>query len=229
MTTGRRRAAIRMVCPVMLMLLAACSSAPSLPGSALPSSPSAKPPDSGVLGTLGDIGSKTLEVIGLKKPALPEVPAMPEASMPDWPVRWKIYASDSLNVLPDGTPLAVAARVYKLRSADAFLRAPREVFGDPAREKDALGEDLVAVRDIQLVPGQRHESLDKVPREARHVGIVALFRNPADGRWRYAFGTGSAALSGLHLGVHACAMSVQVGEPVGMPLSAARQTALPCP
>ncbi|WP_206060197.1 hypothetical protein, partial [Escherichia coli] len=61
----------------MLMLLAACSSAPSLPGSALPSSPSAKPPDSGVLGTLGDIGSKTLEAIGLKKPALPEGPAMP--------------------------------------------------------------------------------------------------------------------------------------------------------
>ncbi len=30
-----------------------------------------------------------------------------------------------------------------------------------------------------LVPGQRYEVTEKVPREARHVGIVALFRPPA--------------------------------------------------
>jgi len=183
----------------------------------------------GFMDTLGAMKDKALETIGLKKPEAPVMPEVPDSVLPDWKIQWKVYASESLNVDEQGRPLAVLTRIYKLKSPDAFLNAPPEVFGDPAKEKEALADDLISVRELQLIPGQRHESLDKVTRQARYIGIVALFRKPSARHWRYAFSSPAAAKSGLNIGVHACAMSVQAGEPIGQALSIVRSVAVPCP
>lgn len=212
-----------------ISLLSACASPPSI--SNVPSLPSADA-GGGVLGAIGSLTDKALETVGLKKPTLPELPAVPQvpdSALPDWRVQWRVYASESLNVDDKGRPLAVLTRIYKLKSPDAFLQAPPDTFGDPVKEKAVMGDDLMGVRELQLIPGQHHEAIDKVGREARYVGIVALFRHAAANRWRYAFSTPAADKSGLHIGVHACAMSVQVGEPIGQPLSAVRSVAVPCP
>lgn len=207
-----------------LLWLAGCStgSAPSK----VPDMPSSAEADSGFLSGLVD---KALETVGFKKPPVPEVPEVPDSALPDWRVNWRIFASPSLNVNTEGSPLSVVMRFYKLKSPDAFLRAPMDVFGDSVKEKTSLGEDIIGVREVQLFPGQQHEAMDKVPRDARYMGVVTLFRSPAQGRWRYAFSAPNSQLSGLSLGVHACAMSVQVGEPIGQPLSTARSAALSCP
>lgn len=214
-----------------LIVLVGCASAPSAsPPSAVPTAPTAE--SGGVIGFLGQMTDKALEKIGLKKPEAPEIPEMPnvpDSALPDRRIAWRVFASESLNVNESGQALALVVRIYKLKSPDAFLQAPVDTFGDPAKEKAALNDDLIAAREVQLVPGQHYEATDKVTREARYVGIVALYRNPAQGRWRYAFSASAAEKSGLSLGAHACAMSVQVGEAIGQAAATVRSVAVPCP
>lgn len=210
------------------VFMASCASAP--PVAEAPSAANTVGTDApdGVMGLLGSLTDKALEATGIKAPAkVPE--SLPDSALPDRRIRWLLHASASLNVTDTGQPLGLVTRIYKLRSPDSFLQAPMDVFGDPAREKQALGDDLVAVREVQLVPGQRHEATDKVARDASHVGIVALYRKPAAGRWRYAFKAADAELSGLTLGAHACALSVQAGTPVGATAGGARSVAVSCP
>lgn len=173
------------------------------------------------------VAEKALEIVGLKKPAPPE---LPESAKPPRQVVFRLHASSSLNLdAASGQPLALVTRIYKLRSPNAFLGAPYEVFGQPAVEKDRLGADLIEVREVQLVPGQRIEGLEKVAREAGYVGIVALFHDPSPQRWRYAFSTEALEQSGLSVGAHACALTVSQGEPLGLPGSFARTSPGRCP
>lgn len=172
------------------------------------------------------VAEKALEVVGLKKPAAPE---LPDAAKPARRIALRVQASPSLNVdEASGASLSLVARIYKLRSADAFLAAPYETFGDAALEKERLGNDLVEVRDLQLVPGQRVEATEKVTREAAYVGVVALFHSPAAQRWRYAFAADELERSGLTLGAHACALTVSSGVPLGMSADFARSSPGQC-
>lgn len=226
--TGSQRALLGSVLTAALLTMSGCASAPSAP--AVPTLPTAPAADGGgVMGFLGGMADSALSAVGLKKPDVPDVPTVPDSALPDLKVNWRVYASESLNVDEQGHALALVLRIYKLKSPDAFLQAPYDTFGDAAKEKAVLGDDLVAAREVQLVPGQHYEATDKVAREARYVGIVALYRNPLPGRWRYAFSTAQADKTGLNIGAHACAMSVQVGEAIGLPASAVRSVAAPCP
>ena len=197
-------------------ILTACAS-PQLSADA-PTAPS-----EGLMSMLGSAADKVLESTGLKKPAVPD------SALPDRRITWRVHASTSLNVTTQGQPLALLVRIYRLRNVDAFLQVPLSSFGDAALEKAALGDEVVSVREVQLVPGQVHESIDKLPRDIGHVGIVALYRQPAHGRWRYAFKAADAEVGGLRLGAHACALSVQNGTPVGVSRETARSAAVACP
>lgn len=200
----------------LVLALSGCGSTPSpveVPANA----------SSGIGGWLEKAGDKALELTGLKKPELPD------SALPDRRITWRLHASPSLNTLPDGQSLALLVRVYRLRSPDSFLQAPADTFGDANREKELLGDDLISVREVQLVPGQRHEATDKLPRDIGHVGIVALFHHPAVGRWRYAFPTAPSELTGIDIGVHACAMTVHGGQPVGVSGERVRSAAVACP
>lgn len=200
----------------LLLTLSGCGSAPTRMEAPTHAS-------TGMGSWLEKAGDKALELTGLKKPDLPD------SAMPDRRVTWHIHASPSLNTLPNGQSLALLVRVYRLRSPDSFLQAPADTFGDAAREKELLGDDLISVREVQLVPGQRHEATDKLPRDIGHVGIVALFHHPVPGRWRYAFATAAAELTGIDVGVHACAMTVQSGQPIGISSDRVRSAAVSCP
>jgi len=140
-----------------------------------------------------------------------KTPELPESQKPPREVALRLHAAPKLNVDAKGRPLALVARVYKLRQNAAFEAAPYSAFLTPAAEKEAFGADLVDVKDVTLVPGQRYETVEKVPREAGYVGVVALFHAPAPGRWRLAFPAPDAEKAGLTLGLHACALSAGAG------------------
>ena len=210
---------------LLALMLSGCASTSTAP-STTTSIPQVDSYTSSFVEGLSSMKDKALEAVGFKKPELPE---LPEVAKPDRKVQWRLHSSASLNVTASGESIALLTRIYKLRSPNAFLQAPYDVFGDRAREKSQLGDDIIETRDVQMVPGQHDEVLDKVAREARYIGIVALFRNPAPQRWRYVFRSESAEKTGLSIGLHACAMSVQEGEPIGQPLSSARSVAVPCP
>jgi type VI secretion system protein VasD len=201
--TAARRCGMAALLPV---LLSACASSPTTV----------------VMDSLGAMKDKALESVGIKKADVPE------AAKPERNISWRIQASESLNTDAQGQPLALLTRIYKLKSPGSFMQIPYEVFGDPVQEKARLGDELIETREVQLIPGQRYESNDKVAREARYVAIVALYRQPAAQRWRYVFSTEAAEKSGLVLGAHACALTVQSGEPIGLPLSLVRSADMPC-
>lgn len=140
-----------------------------------------------------------------------KVPEVPELQKPPRNVMVRLHAAPKLNVDAKGRPLALVARVYKLRQNAAFEAAPYSAFLTPGAEKEAFGADLVEVKDVTLVPGQRYETLEKVTREAGYVGVVALFHSPAPQRWRLAFSTAEAEKAGLTVGLHACALSAGAG------------------
>lgn len=157
-------------------------------------------------GGLGAIAGAALDVTGLRK-----APELPDSQKPPRTVALKLHAADNLNVDSQGQPLALVARIYKLRQNAAFESTPFSAFLDPAAERQALGADLLEVKEVTLVPGQRYEVSEKVSREAGYVGVVALFHAPAAQRWRLSFAAADAERQGVTIGAHACALSVGAG------------------
>ncbi|VXA92088.1 type VI secretion system lipoprotein TssJ [Massilia sp. 9I] len=133
---------------------------------------------------------------------------LPDAQKPPRTVALRLHASPKLNLDKRGQPIALAVRLYKLRRPDAFGQAPYSTFLNPQAERESLGADLVEVREIMLVPGQRYEVQEKVSREASHLAVVALFQRPAEQRWRATVAAADAERAGLTVGLHACALTM---------------------
>lgn len=155
-------------------------------------------------GAISGLANAALQMAGLAKPA----PEVLDAQKPPRNVSIRLHAGQRLNTDPQGRPLALVARIYKLRQSAVFEQAPYDSFLDAAREKALLGGDLLEVQEVLLVPGQRYEIQEKVGREAAFIGVVALFRAPAAQRWRATFAASDAERGGVTIGLHACALSV---------------------
>jgi type VI secretion system protein VasD len=171
----------------------------------------------------GSIAGAAMEMAGIRK-----APELPDAQKPPRSVAIRLHASANLNAGAGNQPLALATRIYKLRQPAAFEKMAFDGFLSAHAERELLGSDLLEVKEVMLIPGQRYEIVEKVSREAYFIGVVALFRTPAESRWRLAFATGDAEKSGVTVGLHACAMSVGAGAAMatasdaGKPLAALR-------
>lgn len=154
-------------------------------------------------GCAGGALTSALEATGLRKP-----PELPDAQKPPRSVALRLHAATKLNLDKRGRPLALAVRLYKLRQKEAFEQTPFDAFLDARQERERLGADLVEVREVMLVPGQKVELLEKLGREAGYLAVVALFQRPAEGRWRTAVNAADAEREGLTVGLHACALTV---------------------
>lgn len=149
-----------------------------------------------------------MEAVGLRKPP---PPPLPEAQQPPRNVTLRLHAAKRLNVDARGQSLALLVRVYKLRQRAAFDAAPYAAFLSPQAEREALGADLVEVKEVTLVPGQQLELADRLARDTGWLGIVALYHSPAREGWRLAFAANEAEQAGVTVGLHACAMNVGSG------------------
>lgn len=160
-----------------------------------------------------------LEATGLRKP-----PPVPEAQQPPRNVAVRLHAAKRLNVDTRGQSLALLVRVYKLRQRTAFEQAPYAAFLTPQSEREALGADLLEVRELTLVPGQQLELNEKLPREVGWLGVVALFHSPPAKGWRLAVASPDAEKAGVTIGLHACAMTADGAgkESAATPLSLVR-------
>lgn len=159
--------------------------------------------------------------MGLRKPS--EEAAAPRAKT----VPLRLWAGKNLNSGNDQKPLALVVKVYRLRDSQRFERAAFSAFLDEDAERTALGEDLISSTEIVLQPGQRHEITERLPPEAGTMGVVALFRSPAAGRWRLSFDALEAEKDGVTVGLHACALTTSstalqsqiAGEPHSLSLT----------
>jgi type VI secretion system protein VasD len=98
------------------------------------------------------------------------------------PLRINLRATAQLNLSDKGEPLATVVRVYQLKGTGKIAVASFDDLLD--HDKDALGEDFVAMQEITVNPGTTLDPpLVRSP-EATHVAVVALFRKPASTTWR---------------------------------------------
>ena len=141
-------------------------------------------------------------VPGLRKPA-----PVPESQQPPRNVVMHLHAAPRLNVDARGQSLALLVKIYKLRQRGAFDQAPYAAFLSPQAERDTLGADLVEVREVTLVPGQRLDVNDRLARDTPWLGIVALFHAPAGNAWRVVIPAAEAEGAGVTVGLHVCALS----------------------
>jgi len=164
----------------------------------------------------GSIAGAALQMAGIQKP-----PELPDAQKPPRNVAIRLHAAQNLNAGKAVQPMALAARIYKLRQIATFQQMNFNAFLDPQTERQLLGNDLLEVKEVMLIPGQRYEVVEKVTREAYFIGVVALFQAPAEQRWRLSFSSADAEKSGITVGLHACAMSVGAGAGATVPASEA--------
>ena len=123
----------------------------------------------------------------------------------------RIHAAANMNQGTHKKPLAQVIKIYHLRATERFEQTPFDSFLDDAQELRALGSDLVSVREMLLLPEQHYELNEKLENGAAYIGIVAFFREPAERRWRFAYEANASALTGITLGVHACALTSTQG------------------
>lgn len=140
-----------------------------------------------------------------------KAPELADAQKPARTVSMRLHAATKLNTDARGHSLALVARVYKLRQSAAFESAPYAAFLSPQAEREAFGADLLEVKEITLVPGQKYEVQEKVSREAGYIGIVALFHKPAPQRWRLAYSAAEAEPAGVTVGLYACSLAAGAG------------------
>ncbi|PMS23115.1 type VI secretion system lipoprotein TssJ [Trinickia dabaoshanensis] len=154
---------------------------------------------------LGAAASTALQAAGIGKPPVPD------SQKPPRDIPLTLAAANNLNAATDNHPLALVVRLYALKDPTSFQQAPFDTFTDPAKEKSTLGADLLSVREVTLIPGQHYQMTEKVTREAQAFGVVALFRDPALQRWKFAFDPAKSEKSGIMIGLHNCAMTVTSG------------------
>ena len=133
---------------------------------------------------------------------------VPDAQKAPRTVAIKLVAGNKLNIDARGQSLALVTRVYKLRQRAAFDQAPFDTFLTAQKEQQVLGADLLEVKEIMLIPGQRVELAEKVSREAGFVGVVALYHTASPQRWRVSMPAAEAEKTGLTVAANACALSV---------------------
>jgi type VI secretion system protein VasD len=185
-------------------------------------------------GSTGSGGSfdTALGMVGLQRPAVAVPAGLPKR--PDQSpgkVTIRLHAGEVLNTTPDGRSLSIVARLYKLRDGTAFEQATYEMLqeGRAVASQAEWMRDVVETKEIVLTPGQKFEAIETMAPEVAYVAVVASFRAPAPQRWRFIFESRQAAQTGLTLGLHACALSVAAGQPVGVALETTRLAGVRCP
>lgn len=158
--------------------------------------------------TIGKAAKSALEALGLKKP---DPPPVPDALKQPRTVSIKLHASKVLNMDAQQRPLALVLKLYKLKQNIGFQQASYDTFLSPQKERETLGTDLLEVKELTLLPGQRYELTEKLSYETGYVGLVALFVNPAEQRWRLAFNAEESGKNGITVGLQSCSLTVGAG------------------
>lgn len=173
------------------------------------------PPGEGLL-------DKTLSLVGLQVAApagvTPVSSEMVQAITASTKIPMRIHASDQLNSGTSTRPLSLVLKIYKLKGYEDFMRSPYATFAQGAYTH----EDVISSREVVLLPGQRLEVEETLPKGTKYLAIVAMFKSPDDQRWRFVFDVNRSAKQGVTLGAHQCALSVSQGETVESPTETRR-------
>ena len=94
----------------------------------------------------------------------------------------QISATDALNPDLHGRPSPVVLQLVELRHPVAFEQA--DFFALQQRPQQILSPDLLAVQELELRPGEQRHFKIAAGAEARHLGLIAAYRDLPNTRWR---------------------------------------------
>jgi type VI secretion system protein VasD len=98
------------------------------------------------------------------------------------PVRLLLTASPRLNLGENGESLATTIRIYQLKDTAKLAESSIDRILD--NDRAVLAEDLVAVQELTLYPGERAAPVMVRGEGASVVAVVAMFRRPNGPSWR---------------------------------------------
>lgn len=88
------------------------------------------------------------------------------------------------NVNPDsrGRSSPIVMKLYEIKSLAAFNTA--DFFSIFDRDKETLGDELLAHEEFQLRPGEKRQFNRQLQLDTRYVGVIAAFRDLERSQWR---------------------------------------------
>jgi len=112
----------------------------------------------------------------------PPPPQAPAPCPTPEPLHVSLQASTRLNPGEHGEALATVVRLYQLKGTAKIANASFDDLLD--HDRDALGEDFLAVQEVTINPGDRLDPPTPRNPDTTTLGAVALFRQPAGTTWR---------------------------------------------
>ncbi len=97
-------------------------------------------------------------------------------------VQVNVTASQQVNPDGEGRPSPVVTRIYFLQTPGRFETA--DFFTLFRNQAAALGESLVAVEELTLMPGMRQSFIREIKDEVGWIGVVAAYRDIDHALWR---------------------------------------------
>lgn len=103
------------------------------------------------------------------------------------PADFHIYseADSRLNLDFNDHPLSVVLNIYQLKDRQTFARLTFEDFVSGKSDESLLREDIVSKTELVVLPGNKQAIDTKLAPDAQYLGVVAIYRMPADQQWRY--------------------------------------------
>lgn len=88
-----------------------------------------------------------------------------------------------LNPDVHGRASPLVMRLLELKNPAAFENA--DFFSLYERGKDILAQDLIAIEELELLPGQTQKLQLTVNNDSRYIGVLAAYRDLPETQWRY--------------------------------------------
>lgn len=129
----------------------------------------------------------------------------------------KASADPVINRDANGRALSVVVHVYQLKEAGEFSKLTFDMLASGRTLSDMLSKDLLEMSEVMLVPGGTYTGSDKVHQDARHIGVVAFFRQPDQHYWRMLVDADQVRDRGLDFRVQDCFLSLNAPGPTLIP------------
>lgn len=117
--------------------------------------------------------------------ALALTAALTGCSTPTLTVNGLAQALPGANPDVNGRASPVVVRVYELKAPANFQGA--DFFSLYERDRQTLGDEMIAVQEMVLVPGEARRFDQKINPDTRYLGVVAAFRAIEQAQWRGMF------------------------------------------
>jgi type VI secretion system protein VasD len=98
------------------------------------------------------------------------------------PLRAQFVVSADANPDASGRPSPIVVRLFQLSEEGAFASA--DFFALYDKEKEVLGASLLSREEYVLTPGESRPVEIALNPQARHLGVLAAFRDIRSARWR---------------------------------------------